>query len=412
MSTTAPEPLVSVVTANLDGAEHLGPFLDSLRQQTFPADRLEVVVVDNGSADGSLALVQARWPRARIIRNGSNLGFARANNQGAEIARGRYLALLNNDTRLKPDWVETMLAAIEAASADTVCIASRMLSWDGSAVDFIGGTMRFNGIGEHLHMGAPADSEAGRRFPAEVLFASGAAMLVDRAVFLDAGGFDEDYFAYYEDVDLGWRLWLLGYRIAFCPEAVVYHRRNVNRPGGARTTFLLERNALFTVIKNYDDVSLARLLPGALLSAARRAQARSGLPRGTFEGFPQVGEQGRSRTASVAARAVTVARRLRSGQRDASSPSGALATVAALDAVATALPSVVQKRARLQARRRRSDSEIARLFGAPFGPDHWPGRDEEVATLRALGVVDYLESLLADVDVSGRAEALGSTASS
>ncbi len=111
-----------------------------------------------------------------------------------------------------------------------------------------------------------------------MLFASGAAMVIDAAVFREVGGFDERYFMFFEDVDLGWRLWLLGYEVRYVPASLVYHRHHVSMGdvGAWREHYLLERNALFTIYKNYDDENLARVLPAALALAVRRGVALGG----------------------------------------------------------------------------------------------------------------------------------------
>jgi GT2 family glycosyltransferase len=368
-------PLVTLITPNLNGRCHLEALLDSVREQGVPADQLEVIVVDNGSTDGSTELVRDRFPWARVLRNEENVGFARANNQGAREAAGKYLALVNNDIRLDRAWLRTMLAARQAETAETACVASRILSWNGSTIDFVGGTMAFNGVGFNTDFGAPAI--APRTYPGELLFASGAAMLVDRDVFLEVGGFDDDYFAYYEDVDFGWRLWLLGFRVVFCPEAVAYHRRNASLPGREKTVFLLERNALYSMVKNYEDATLAAFLPAALLLAAHRAAARAS----------HGGDQRPART-----RPRRPWKRTEGAVREVPDGEGG-ATVAALDAVVQHLPKLMEKRRAVQAARRRPDDEIGRLFGTPLGP--WQdGTGVEFELLRALGVPEYFESAL------------------
>jgi GT2 family glycosyltransferase len=105
------------------------------------------------------------------------------------------------------------------------------------------------------------------------LFACGGAMLIRRDLFLEVGGFDPDYFAYFEDVDLGWRLWLLGHRVVYAPRAVVYHRHHGSwqTVNDAKKWLLAERNTLYTIVKNYEDDHLARILPAALLLILQRA---------------------------------------------------------------------------------------------------------------------------------------------
>jgi GT2 family glycosyltransferase len=357
------EPEVTIVTPNQNGRRHLEVFLDSVEVQDVDAP-FEVIVVDNGSTDGSLELLRAR-PRVRVLQNAENVGFARSNNQAAAVARGRYLALLNNDVRLEPTWLRTMLAAADTAPDDSPCFASRLLTWDGAAIDFADAAMSFNGIGYHPWRGDPA---AAAPDVDEILFASGAAMLIRRDVFVELGGFDEAYFNYYEDVDLGWRLWVCGHRVRLCRGAVAYHRRNATIGPWDETTRLLERNAIYSVVKNYDDASLRTFLPAALFLAARRAEAR----RRAEKRGPWWPPRRNVRT------------------HDAS----AATTTAVAEAFAN-LPEVVAKRRGVQALRRRSDAEVVGLFRWPLGPENILASGDAHEALRALGVIDRLDSLLA-----------------
>jgi GT2 family glycosyltransferase len=369
---------VSVITANLDGRAHLQHLLTSLRGQ-LPEGDLEVIVVDNGSSDDSRKFLRAHFPEVRVIANDTNVGFARANNQGAEVARGRYLALLNNDTRLGEGCLARLVQAAEGGPEDTACVGATLLSWDGTKIDFADAAMSFAGIGFQPGRGDPPAAE---RAPREVLFASGAAMLVDAQIFRDSGGFDEDYFAYYEDVDLGWRLWVLGYRVLLCPDAIVFHRRNASQAARHRTVYLLERNAIASMLKNYEDRSLAALLPAALLLTARRGAARAGIERSAFAPStdgrrrPRLGRRNRE---TLVARAE------------------GLASLAALERLVFDAPEILEKRRWIQERRRRSDSDIAPLFGTPLRVGPWPPPDPdstpERQMLEALGVVDYLAKL-------------------
>jgi GT2 family glycosyltransferase len=342
-----------------------------------------VIVVDNGSTDGSVEFVRAHHPTVRIIRNDSNLGFARANNQGAHAARGRYLALLNNDTRIRPDWLGSMCRFLDEAGPETVCAASRLVSWDGSTTDFAGGAMGFTGVGFQLDQGVAVSERDRAPYPNECLFASGAAMVIEREAFLDVGSFDEDYFNYYEDVDLGWRLWLLGYRVAFRPDDPVYHRRNASISARHRTVYLLERNALFSMIKNYEQESLDRLLSAALLLTYARAAVRCGVDPAEFR--PSGPERRRWLRGSSA-----------QDSERASVRKEGLAAVSAVSDLVDHLPTLMRKRAAVQARRKRADREIAPLFRTPLRAGSWPSRPEtpESRILEELGVAAYFDSLL------------------
>jgi GT2 family glycosyltransferase len=250
--------------------KHLQANLDSLLALDYPSGRLEIILVDNASSDGSADWVRQTYPAVRVVETGANLGFAGGNNAGAQAASHPWLAILNPDTRVTPGWLRALTAPL-AAHPEAVCIASKMLAWDGESIDFADAAINFMGWGCQPGLGSRqlAAFDEGK----DLLFACGGAMLIRREVFLEMGGFDEAYMAFFEDVDLGWRLWLRGYQVRFAPEAVVYHRHHGSWDGVAspRIWLLAERNTLFTLIKNYDDDHLARVLPAALLLLLQRS---------------------------------------------------------------------------------------------------------------------------------------------
>lgn len=388
-------PLISVITVNLNGRAHLEALLDSLATQQYPAERIEVIVVDNGSTDDSISFLTSVHPRVKILANQRNEGFARPNNQAAAIARGQYLALVNNDMKLDPHWLGHLVDFIEAGPADVACVGSRILNWDGSAVDFINGEMAFNGMGFQPGYGALVASPEASCYPDELLFACGGALLIKKDVFLEVGGFDEDYFAYYEDVDLGWRLWVQGHRVRFCPEAVVHHRHNgtSSRFEAHKKVVLMERNAMFSVLKNYDDETLRTVWPAALLLTFKRIGVRSGIERESFRFGPRppvppspsvapestlrkllrslyrLGLAGTFKKAIVIlAEKVLVKWASRSFEGEVAIPvtKEAYASVVGMEDVLDFLPRMLAKRREIQARRRRSDAEVFRRFGSPL----------------------------------------------
>ena len=193
--------------------------LESLRVQTYPAERRELIVVDNGSAresDGNDRETLSGSPRYQEQRESRLRGCEQ---YGLRAAAGSHVAFLNDDTRVDPRWLTELVGVTLRRRA--ACVASQILTWDGQQIDFTGGTINFEGTGFHADQGRPVGS-----FTIEkpTLFATGAAMLVDRAVLLDIGGWDEGTFAYYEDVELGWRFWLLGEEVWSAPTAVVFHK--------------------------------------------------------------------------------------------------------------------------------------------------------------------------------------------
>jgi GT2 family glycosyltransferase len=205
------------------------------------------------------------------------MGFAYPCNQAAKTASGDYLAFVNNDMKLDKSWLKEMLKYIDHQN-NRICVASKILNADGTKIDFIGGGVNYIGRGYQKHFGKDAalfDEKESK----DLLFACGGAMLVDKKIYLETGGFDEDFFAFFEDVDFGWRLWILGYKVVFAPTAVGYHRHHQTAkkiPQQVLMT-LYEKNSLYTIYKNYDNENLKKVFPAALLLSARRLLDLSGI---------------------------------------------------------------------------------------------------------------------------------------
>jgi GT2 family glycosyltransferase/uncharacterized protein YbaR (Trm112 family)/SAM-dependent methyltransferase len=336
------KPSVSVVVLNYNGKKYLEGCLESLMHLDYPSASLEILLVDNGSTDGSAAFVGERFPRVKIVSLPENVGHGEGNNLGVREASGRYVALLNNDTRVDPGWVEGFLEVIHPGDG-TLCAASKMLSMDGKSIDYVGGITSFMGHIEQMDHGSPAVDRHAE--PVPLLYPCSGAMLIDRSLFLRAGGFDPAYFIYYDDVDLGWRLWLLGYRVALAPRAVTYHdfhghMRSVNVE---KRIFLCERNVLYTLYKNFEEANLWRVLSASVLLQVARG----------FVDFPIDG----------AAYDYLTAGEFEEGREI---PASAQAYWAALADFARRLPELEKKRSRIQRDRVRSDRELFPLFVDPL----------------------------------------------
>jgi hypothetical protein len=173
-------------------------------------------------------------------------------------------------------------------------------------------------------------------------------MLIDRDLFLQVGGFDKDFFAVFEDVDLGWRLWLAGERIAFAPESVTYHRGHATlaSQGSVKMRYLMHRNALLTIIKNYEESTFRRILPLALVMAVKRAVRCSGVRKESFYLWSNVDHD-------VPA---------------SESMMEALNHLVAVEDVLESLPRLLARRSRVQSLRKKSDEEILALFRDPLRP--------------------------------------------
>src|SRR6266496_1258599 len=215
-------PIVSIIILNYNGREHLRTCLSSLQHLNFPKEQLEIILVDNNSTDGSLGFVKAGFPDVRLIQNQSNLGFARGVNRGAEHAQGKYLAFLNNDVRVERNWLSALVETARVGQG-FACVGSTILNWDGTEIDFKGRPDdAFCLAYEPTEDFSLSSSGTTTYFPA--LFASGGALLVERAVFEQVGGLEPDFFLCHDDVDFGWRLWLRGHECVLSSESIAYHK--------------------------------------------------------------------------------------------------------------------------------------------------------------------------------------------
>lgn len=338
---------VSVIIVNFEGADDTIGCVESLGKVDWPADRLEIIVVDNGSQGDDVARIRTAVPSAHVVALTENRGFAGGCTAGVRHATGEYLAFLNNDARPHTHWLRAAMHPLER-DGSIACVASKVLGWDGTTIDYIGSALAYYGHGFKVDFGAPATPLDDR--PGDVLFASGAAMIVRADVYRNVGGFDDRYFMFFEDVDFGWRLWLLGYRVHYVPGSIAFHRHHATaeRFGAWREHFLLERNALYTIYKNYDDDNLQRVLPAALMLAIRRGVA--------------LGHDD-SRALDLAADATPFDGELLTLHKQTVAP------MYAIDAFVDALPELDADRRALQARRRRPDHEIATLFVTPEKPN-------------------------------------------
>ena len=360
--------VVSVVIIDFDGVDDTIACLNGLGDLEWPAGLLEVVVVETGSSESATAISTAR-PDVKVVDARANLGFAGGCNRGAAEASGEYVAFLNNDARPHPRWLSAAIATLEDEPS-IGCVASKVLDWDGNVIDFVSAAAAFYGHGFKLHVGEPDSSLYDG--DVDLLFASGAAAVMRTDVFRAVGGFDDRYFMFFEDVDLGWRLWLLGYRVRYVAGSLVYHRHHATagKLGPGREQYLLERNALYTIYKNYDDRNLATVLPAALALAIRRGTVLGGADTTALdtERVPPAADE---------AADVVVSKQT-------------LAPVYAVDEFVSALPSLKATRDELQSLRKRTDQEILRMFRLPLHPNIGEPRFVEGfnATVDALGVAE------------------------
>ena len=226
---------------------------------------METILVDNGG-NPAIAGVLRDHPEVRHVPAGGNVGFARGCRLGAEAARSPAVVFVNDDAVVAPDALERLSAALSSAPADVSAVAGRLVDRTGRNNDFSDGFLTFDGHAFQRDSGRPLaqvpDSPPGE----ERLFACGGLMAVRREEFFASGGFDDDYFAYLEDVDFGWRQWIRGRRIVSEPRAVARHRGGATGEalGLYSRGFLFEKNAYATAFKNFDEDHFRALMPAIL----------------------------------------------------------------------------------------------------------------------------------------------------
>lgn len=266
-----------IVTWN--GRQYLDACLQAVAAQRGVA--AETILVDNASTDGTVRFVQEHFPWVRIVAMGENRGFAGGSNAGVRVARGRLIALLNNDTSPAPDWLAALCRGIDAPSGFVLTTSRVVYMHDPTIIDSAGdGLLQWGGAFKRHH-GRRADVAG---VSEEVFGICGAASLMPKAVFDEIGGFDEDFFASHEDVDLSYRARLLGYRCRYVADAIVRHHGSATLGTiSAFAVFHAQRNLEWLYLKNTPATLLIRTFPGHLLYNAVAAGhfARLGL-LGTF----------------------------------------------------------------------------------------------------------------------------------
>ncbi|MGA1082409.1 MAG: glycosyltransferase family 2 protein, partial [Candidatus Nanopelagicales bacterium] len=344
------KPKVSVVLVNYRGAEDTLNAIESLLDCDWDASKLEIIVVDNASGDDSLEKLGAVKNKIKLIVSENNLGFAGGVNLGVKEATGEIVALLNNDARADKNWITS---AVEKLNSDKeiAAIACKVLNWDGSKIDFVDGSLTWYGMGYKREAEKPVNQVID--YERDVLFATGSAMFVKKSIFDEVGGFDENFFMFYEDVDLGWRLNLFGYKVKYLPTSIAYHKHHasIEKFGQYHEHYLLERNALLSLYKNYEAMSLDSVLPAAMALSVRRS-----LSRGDFDSeLLELTNKNKDANDSIAAN------------------KEALTGTLAIDSFVSLLPKMQEARDFVQAKRRKTDAELLSLFREAMEPAYpWP----------------------------------------
>lgn len=285
-------PLVSVVIPNWNGKHYLRTCLESLKKLATDNWLFETLVVDNGSIDGSVEFIKENYPEVRVFSFSKNRGFATAVNLGIKKSKGRYIALLNNDTEVDKNWLRNLVSEAEKAPKNTMSFASKMVNfYQRDLLDDCGDGYTWYG---RAYKRGLKQKDVGQFGKKEFIFgACAGAALYKKELFEKIGLFDEDFFAYNEDVDLSFRAQLAGLRCLYVPQAVVYHIK-----GGFSDSYVAfclgVKNTLNVIVKNWPvDLFLVNL-PKIVYAQVRIFWASLKLgfflafPRGVFGFFTQL----------------------------------------------------------------------------------------------------------------------------
>jgi GT2 family glycosyltransferase len=260
------QPLVSVIVVTWNGKPLLEKFMPSVVGMSYP--NYEVVVVDNASSDGSAEFLEKAYPAVRVVKHSVNDGTAEGSNVGARAARGEYLFFISNDMWLEPDLLDRIVPHLAGdQSVGIATVKMRRITAAGARlneIDSVGANVDVFGFPESRGI-LEQDSGQYDAGPAEVFFSFGGAMLIRRDLFWKAGGYDPEFFTLTDDIDLSWRVRLLGFKVVAEPRAVLYHRvsATLDTPAFKRAhrRFLSERNTIRMLLKNYGARSLMWIMP-------------------------------------------------------------------------------------------------------------------------------------------------------
>jgi GT2 family glycosyltransferase len=253
-SPASDRPTFSIIIPHLNGKQHLEECLGSLRRQSFTD--FEVILVDNGSSDGSQEYLRSHFPEVMLLELGKNMGFTGACIAGYKVSNGDFIVLLNNDTAADERWLETLVDAFERLP-EAGSVASKMLLYDQrDVIHSAGDYYRVDGIPGNRGVWQKDSPQYNEE--TFVFGACGGAASYRRELLHETGFLDDDFFFSCEDVDLAWRIHLAGYKVLYSPRAVVYHKLKASSGPGAMSSYYDGRNFLYIIWKNYPSSLLRK----------------------------------------------------------------------------------------------------------------------------------------------------------
>ena len=256
-------PKVSIIVLNWNGKQFLKNCLDSLRKLTYKS--VEIIIVDNNSTDGSQEFIKKYYPKFILVENKKNYGFARGNNIGFHKSKGKYVLFLNNDTVVSPSFLESLVDDLEKDSK-IGCIQPQIrLTSEKDRLDQMGSYISFVGFLYHYgYRKKYSEKTYGKR--REIFSAKGACIMFSSKLLKKIGLFDEDFFIFFEETDLCFRVWLSGYRVVYEPKSTIYHVVGGDTTASdkykyERRIYLIFRNTNCSYLKNFGTQNLLTVYP-------------------------------------------------------------------------------------------------------------------------------------------------------
>jgi GT2 family glycosyltransferase len=258
-------PTVSIIILNYNGKEYVDGCFNSTTKISYPRDKYEVIMIDNGSSDGSVEYVRKKYPWVKISALNKNCGFTGGNNLGVRLAKGDYVVFLNNDVVVDENWLIELVKVV-VDSPDAIVTSKALFLDKPDIINHDGSKATLIGRGFCVNFGRK-DRNSGDFSPKLVVQPYGASMLVKKDIFEEIGAFDEDYFTSLEDLDLGLRAWLFGHKVIYAPTSIFYHVGSGTGGWGSQLSDIIiyhsTKNSYMNILKYFD---LSHALQGLALS--------------------------------------------------------------------------------------------------------------------------------------------------
>lgn len=250
----------SIIILNYNGTKFLQDCIDSIIRETNSP--YEIIVVDNNSPDNSGELFSKKFPEIKFILNENNVGVPEGLNIGIKNSSGDFVVLLNNDLIVMPNWLTNFFKAYEK-TGNALYQPKSLKFRDPSVLDGTGCMINLFGFGFARNKGVKDEGKYSKQ--EEISYASGTCMFAPKKIFDEIGYFDPTFFAYHEELDLGWRARIFGYRSYYVPQAIIHHHGSAHWKWSPQVFYLLERNRWLVLLKNYSLSTLLRLLPSLII---------------------------------------------------------------------------------------------------------------------------------------------------